>query len=136
MHGNRLAPHVTDLTAAKSFVVKLTLAPHPPHPTTDSRSYLQALQKQILNSPKVRKLKNTIANLLKLGKTVELCWMPGHTGNLGDGITNKNKTKKYQDDKKKSSHVPIKTCFHLSMTPYMKNGTLSEMRKTTNLNKL
>ena len=53
---------------------------------TDSRSYLEALQKQIPTNPKVRKLKHTIANQQKIGKTVELCWIPGRAGIPGSEV--------------------------------------------------
>ena len=51
---------------------------------TDSRSCLQALQKQIPSNPKVRKLKHTVANQQKLGNTVGFCWIPGHEGIRGN----------------------------------------------------
>ena len=50
----------------------------------NSRSCLQALQNRNPYNPKVRKLKPTIANVQKLRKTVELCWIPGHTGISGN----------------------------------------------------
>ena len=56
---------------------------------TESRSCLQALQRQIPISPKGRKLKHTIANLQEIGKIVELCWIPGHAGIPEDEVADK-----------------------------------------------
>ena len=67
---------------------------------TDASSCLQALQKQVSINPKVRKLKQIIAKLQKLGKTVELRWVPRHVGFPGNDIADKKKSKKHQDDKK------------------------------------
>ena len=55
----------------------------------DSRSCIQELQKQIPTNPKVRKLKPTLANLHKTGKTLELCWLPVHAGTPGNETADK-----------------------------------------------
>ena len=68
---------------------------------TDSRSFLQALQKQIPSNPKVRKLKHTIANLQKLGKTVGLCWIAGHAGIPG----NENADKKAKEASRRQEEL-------------------------------
>ena len=67
---------------------------------TDSRSCLQALQKPIQTSPKVRKLKQTIANLQKLGKTVKVCWIP-EPQVFQETKSQIKMLKKHQDGKKK-----------------------------------
>ena len=59
-HAIHLALNTTSATRGKKFAM-----------FTDSRSCLQALQKQIPTNPKVRKLKHNIANLQKIVKTVE-----------------------------------------------------------------
>ena len=56
-HAILLALNTIFATKGKSFTI-----------ITDSRSYLQTLQKQILTDPKVRKLKHTKASLQKIGK--------------------------------------------------------------------
>ena len=74
----QLAPNTISAAKGKSFSI-----------FTDSRSCLQALLKQFPTNPQVRKLKHTIAYLQKLGKTVELCWIPGHAGVSGNEIAYK-----------------------------------------------
>ena len=74
-HAIHLALNTASATKGKKFAI-----------FTDSRSCLQALQKQIPTTQKVRKLKHNIANLRKIGKTVELCQIPGHAGIPGTEI--------------------------------------------------
>ena len=68
-HAIHLAPNTISLSKGKNFSI-----------FTNLRSYIQALQKQTTTYPKAPKLKHTIANLEKLGKTVEICWQPRHAG--------------------------------------------------------
>ena len=70
---------------------------------TDSRNCLQALQKQIPTSPKVRKLERTAANLLKLGKTMVLCWIPGHACIPGNEIAVEKRQRSIKTERRNGS---------------------------------
>ena len=73
-----LALNTSSTTKERSFTL-----------VTDSRSCLQAFQKQIPKNEKIRKLKHTKANLQKIGKTVDLCWIYGHAGFPGNEIADR-----------------------------------------------
>ena len=66
-HSIHLALETISASKGKNFSV-----------STDSRSCLQELHAKISISSKVRKLKHTIANLYKLGKTGEHACVPGN----------------------------------------------------------
>ena len=114
-HALHLALNTISATKRKNFFI-----------FTDSRSYLQALQKQITTYPKVRNLKHTIANLQKLGITVELCWIPGHAGIAGNNITEKKaeEASRRLEEKMPCPYQMFKACFHILIMPYMGNEKL------------
>ena len=82
---------------------------------TNSRSCLQARQQLIQTNLKVHELKHTIPDLIKSGKTIELCWIPGQAGIPGNETAGE-KSRKSIKTAGRNYNAPLSR--HSSQTQY------------------